>query len=208
MTLRLNGSSSGYTEIDAPAAAGSNTLVLPTGNGSAGNFLSTDGSGVLSWSSGGRMVVETAKSASGTLVDFTGIPSWARRVTVALDSISTLSTGVPALRLGTSSSVENTGYTSSVSNIASTVATQVSATSGFELITTGAAAHLYTGLCQLINITGNIWVLSGTSHQGTANNQVFNGRKTLASVLTRVQLTTTAGTDQFDGGTINILYEG
>ena len=49
MTLRLNGSSSGYTEIDAPAAAGSNTLTLPTGNGSAGQVLSTNGSGVLSF---------------------------------------------------------------------------------------------------------------------------------------------------------------
>ena len=39
MTLRLNGSSSGYTEIDAPAAAGSNTLTLPTGNGSANQFI-------------------------------------------------------------------------------------------------------------------------------------------------------------------------
>ena len=49
MTLRLNGSTSGYVEIDAPAAAGSNTLVLPTGNGSNGQVLSTNGSGALSW---------------------------------------------------------------------------------------------------------------------------------------------------------------
>ena len=49
MTLRLNGSSSGFTEIDAPASAGSNTLTLPTGNGSAGQVLSTNGSGVLSF---------------------------------------------------------------------------------------------------------------------------------------------------------------
>ena len=49
MTLRLNGSTSGYTEIDAPAVAGSNTLVLPGGNGSAGQVLTTNGSGVLSW---------------------------------------------------------------------------------------------------------------------------------------------------------------
>ena len=49
MTLRLNGSTSGYTEIDAPAVAGSNTLVLPTGNGSSGQVLSTNGSGALSW---------------------------------------------------------------------------------------------------------------------------------------------------------------
>lgn len=49
MTLRLNGSTSGYTEIDAPAVAGSNTLVLPGGNGTAGQVLTTNGSGTLSW---------------------------------------------------------------------------------------------------------------------------------------------------------------
>jgi microcystin-dependent protein len=50
MTLRLNGSTSGYTEIDAPTVAGSNTLVLPTDNGSWGQALSTNGLGALSWS--------------------------------------------------------------------------------------------------------------------------------------------------------------
>ena len=49
MTLRLNGSTSGYVEIDAPAVAGSNTLVLPTGNGTSGQVLSTNGSGALSF---------------------------------------------------------------------------------------------------------------------------------------------------------------
>ena len=49
MTLRLNGATSGYTEIDAPAVAGSNTLVLPGGNGTAGQVLTTNGSGALSW---------------------------------------------------------------------------------------------------------------------------------------------------------------
>ena len=49
MTLKLNGSSSGYTAIDAPASAGSNTLVLPVNNGSAGQILQTDGSGNLTW---------------------------------------------------------------------------------------------------------------------------------------------------------------
>ena len=49
MTLKLNGSSSGYTAIDAPATAGSNTLVLPANNGSAGQVLQTDGNGGLTW---------------------------------------------------------------------------------------------------------------------------------------------------------------
>ena len=55
MTLKLNGSSSGYTAIDAPAAAGSNTFVLPADNGSNGEFLKTNGSGVLDWAAGGLL---------------------------------------------------------------------------------------------------------------------------------------------------------
>jgi hypothetical protein len=49
MTLRLNGSTSGFTEIDAPAVAGSNTLTLPGGNGTNGQVLTTDGAGALSF---------------------------------------------------------------------------------------------------------------------------------------------------------------
>jgi len=49
MTLKLIGSSSGHTSIDAPATAGSNTLVLPPNNGTAGQILQTDGNGNLSW---------------------------------------------------------------------------------------------------------------------------------------------------------------
>ena len=80
MSIRLNGSTSGYTEIDAPAVAGSNTLVLPTGNGSSGQFLQTNGSGTLSWAGGGKIlqVVSTTKtdtfsSTSLSLTDVTGL---------------------------------------------------------------------------------------------------------------------------------------
>ena len=80
MTLRLNGSTSGYVEIDAPATAGSNTLVLPTGNGTSGQYLQTNGSGGLSWAGAGKIlqVVQTVKSnifttASSSFVDVTGL---------------------------------------------------------------------------------------------------------------------------------------
>jgi hypothetical protein len=68
MTLRLNGSTSGYVEIDAPAAAGSNTLVLPTGNGTSGQVLSTNGSGALSWVQGGR-ILQVVQAVSTVQVD-------------------------------------------------------------------------------------------------------------------------------------------
>jgi hypothetical protein len=60
MTLRLNGSTSGFTEIDAPAIAGSNTLTLPGGNGTNGQVLTTDGAGALSF---------TTVAGAGSLAD-------------------------------------------------------------------------------------------------------------------------------------------
>ena len=64
MALRLTGQTSGYVELEAPAVAGSNTLVLPNGNGSSGQYLQTNGSGSLSWAGAGKIlqVVQTAKT--------------------------------------------------------------------------------------------------------------------------------------------------
>jgi hypothetical protein len=68
MTIRLNGQTSGYVELEAPDAAGSNTLVLPTGNGSSGQYLQTNGSGTLSWQtvSGTSVAVLTDVKAQNT----------------------------------------------------------------------------------------------------------------------------------------------
>jgi hypothetical protein len=47
--LRMYGSSSGYVGLQGAAAAGSTTYTLPSADGSSGQFLSTNGSGILSW---------------------------------------------------------------------------------------------------------------------------------------------------------------
>ena len=70
MTLRLNGSSSGYIELDAPATAGGNTITLPTSNGSAEQFLKNSGTaGELEYSSmiedsSGRLGIGTTSPSS------------------------------------------------------------------------------------------------------------------------------------------------
>lgn len=48
-SLILNGSSSGTATISVAAAASSTTFQLPVGNGSSGQFLQTNGSGITSW---------------------------------------------------------------------------------------------------------------------------------------------------------------
>jgi hypothetical protein len=207
MTLRLNGSTSGYTEIDAPATAGNNNLKLPTGNGSAGNILGTDGAGNLSWVNG-RMVLATAQaSTSGTSVDFTGIPSWVKRVTVMLNGVSTSGTSNIIVQLG-ASSFSTSGYISTSSGITSTVGT-TQYTAGFGISNDNQATTLFYGALAFSNITGNAWTLTGNISTGTnGKTAVSAGFLSLAGTLDRLRITTVNGTDTFDAGSINILYEG
>jgi hypothetical protein len=205
MSLRLNGSTSGYTEIDAPALAGSNTLVLPTGNGSDGNILGTDGAGNLSWV-GGRMVLETAQAAtSGTSVDFTGIPSWVKRVTVVLSGVSTNGTSLFLVQLGDSGGIEATGYVSG----AGSRAAETTSTAGFVLNPTGSSGSVFTGVIPICTISTNLWVTSGVLNRPTDGfSNSFGGTKTLSGTLTQLRITTVNGTDTFDAGSLNLLLEG
>jgi hypothetical protein len=206
MTLRLNGSTSGYTEIDAPAVAGSNTLVLPTGNGSANQALVTNGSGTLSFADRGRMTLATAQnSTSGTSIDFTGIPSWVKRVTVMFDGVSTNGTSPICIQLGDSGGIETTGYNGGSTN---QTPTYVANTVGLNINAGTTAAAQIMGHAILTNISGNTWVLSSGSQISTNNITAAGGSKATSATLDRVRITTVNGTDTFDAGLINILYEG
>ena len=68
MALKLKGSTSGFTAIDAPAVAGDNTLVLPDGNGTSGQYLQTNGSGTLSWATISSL--SNAEDGAGTDFEF------------------------------------------------------------------------------------------------------------------------------------------
>lgn len=212
MTLRLNGSTSGYVEIDAPATAGSNTLVLPTGNGSSGQVLSTNGSGALSWATplaqGSVITSGTAvASTSGTAIDFTGIPSWVKRITVMFNGVSTSGTSIQLVQIG-SGSISTTGYDSTTSITYTTIAIS-SSTAGFAMFS-NQAGSVYSGHLLLTNVSGAIWIASGniSNAAATAFTATTAGAKTLSGTLDRVRITTVNGTDTFDAGTINILYEG
>tara|TARA_R110002126_G_scaffold178720_6_gene327765 strand:- start:2883 stop:3488 length:606 start_codon:yes stop_codon:yes gene_type:complete len=74
MPIRLNGSTSGFTELSAPPVAGSNTLVLPTGNGSNGQVLTTNGSGVLSFATNGKLIQTVSDATNAVATGTTTIP--------------------------------------------------------------------------------------------------------------------------------------
>jgi hypothetical protein len=212
MTLRMNGSISGYTEVTAPAVAGSNTLVLPGGNGTADQALVTDGSGTLSFTDRGRMVLETAKaSTSGTEVDFTDIPSWVKRVTVMFNAVSTNGTSGLRVQIGDSGGIETTSYEGVNSVTANSNVTATSAFSaGFDCLGLVAASVVRGSfVLSVFDSTSNTWTatasLSDTNQVRTYNT---TGTKTLSATLDRIRVTSGNGTDTFDAGSINLLLEG
>jgi len=147
-------------------------------------------------------------STSGTSIDFTGIPSWVKRITILLHRVSTTGT-VPLLyQLGTSGGIVTTGYVSSGSYQGAGQAGQ-SITTGLLNGDGGAAADTSVGLTTICSFGGNTWVSSSVSGDGNAPyTKIGGGSITLGGTLDRVRITTTTGTPTFDAGSINILYEG
>ena len=184
----VQGSTSGGITLAAPAVAGTNTQTLVAATGTLAPLIA------------GTAVAST----SGTSIDFTSIPSWVKRITVSLRGVSTSGTSIVQIQLGTSGGIETTGYAGS----ASFPGASTNFTSGFHLETQGSAAYVREAAYTFTNISGNNWM--GTCSNGLSNQPVVfvcGGSKSLSGVLDRVRITTVNGTDTFDAGSINIMYE-
>ena len=60
-----------------------------------------------------KLTLATAQNTtSGTAIDFTGIPSWAKQITIAFDGVSTTGVNGYLVQIGTSGGIETTGYAS------------------------------------------------------------------------------------------------
>jgi hypothetical protein len=146
-------------------------------------------------------------STSGTSIDFTGIPSWVKRITIMFDRASTnTATAVLLVQIG-SGSITNTGYASQ--RWAATGAGVV--TSGFDVGSIGSTAtNTLSGMTVLSLVGGDLWVsntLSGSTNLSSTGHTCIGSSPALSGALDRVRITTTSGTAVFDAGTINILYE-
>jgi hypothetical protein len=145
-------------------------------------------------------------STSGTSIDFTSIPSWAKRVTVMLQGVSTSGTSNLQLQIG-AGSVTTSGYSSYAQIFNSATLTNTGTiTTGF-VIWTSAATDTKTGVYTLVLLTGNTWVCTGNASQSSSQSSQTSGAIALGGTLDRVRITTVNGTDTFDAGTINIIYE-
>ena len=146
-------------------------------------------------------------STSGTSIDFTGIPSWVKRVTVISSAISTSGTSDWGIQLGTSGGIVSTGY---VGQTVNQLNGSQSPTTFAQTIYSGLASVASYGQITLLlaNASTNLWVISGSIiTSGTIYSGISGYNITLSSALTTVRIKTGNGTDTFDLGSINILYE-
>jgi len=196
MGVKLVSASAGSVEIVPPTTASNYTATLPAGTGTM--VVNGVNSSIVSGTA--------VNSTSGTSIDFTSIPSWIKRVTVMLNGVTTTGSSNPLIQIGTAGTPTTSGYLATSGNIASGSASQGSYTTGFGL-NSGVAGNPVSGAITIFNISGNIWVASGVTKNNTSAVQMLGGNVTLAGTLNMVRLTTVGGTDTFNAGSVNILYE-
>jgi hypothetical protein len=162
------------------------------------------------------LTLATAQNTtSGTSINFPAIPSWARRITVAFNGVSTNGSSRLAVQLGTSSGLTTTGYTSFTGTFGRTTENFQNTdrvTSGFGWWHAAPIDAGYGNMI-LINVSGNTWVSSHSGGVSGGSGGSFDfvilggGSVALSGTLTQLSLTTVSG-DTFDAGSVNIMYEG
>jgi len=199
-SMVLSGDTSGTVTVTVPAVAGTNTITLPAGTGTAAvQGVSTN------------IVSGTAvASTSGTSIDFTSIPSWVKRITVMFQGVSLSGSALPLIQIG-AGSVTTSGYVGCGGNSSSGTGALFNSaqyTTGFGIGQGANASVAISGIATINLLGSNSWIASGTLASTTEAVVRFTaGSITLGGTLDRVRITTSNGTDTFDAGSINILYE-
>jgi len=187
----------GQNGLNAPLSLTSPAIASPTFSGTASGTVIVSGTAVA--------------STSGTSIDFTSIPSWVKRVTVMFSGVSTSGASDYAIRIGDSGGIVATGYASaSIRHVGGAVNNGSQYTTSYGLNNPNGASSVFSGAFVLMSFGSNTWVANcviGDSNGTSAATSTAGGTKTLTGVLDRVRITTVNGTDTFDAGSINILYE-
>lgn len=173
--------------------------------------ITIDGSVGITYPAGGvqqgPLTLMTAQTASGSSVDFTGIPSWVKRITLEMRQVSFAASGAARVQLGTSSGLVTTGYSTGISALVTTPAIQISTfTNGIGGFSTTDGTTTIVGTIVITLLDTNTWVSTATWFRTNDNIISTNqGHIALSGTLDRISLVATTST--FDAGTVNVMYE-
>lgn len=174
--------------------------------GTDGQLLRTNGAAAdPSWQS--VPVQSAAQNFSGSSITFTGIPSTAKTITVAVSGMNSASNTTVLLRVGTSSGVSSSGYVSSGSLFNKDSGdggdgSTTTATNGFVVLLQSFTAY---GSFKLVNVSGNTWVCDHTFGTNTSYTLFGGGSVTLSGTLDRIQLVPSSGSFTASGSA-SVLY--
>jgi len=174
-----------------------------TSFGSSGQVLRSAGDAPPAFGSVLTPMTAFVYSSNVTEIPFTSIPTWVKKITVAISQLSTNGIEDVILQIGYESTYEDTNYIGSVTNQSGT---QETMSTGFKLVNAAAAASTYSGIITLVNLDGNTWCEQGTLGLAAGGTRESAGTKTLSSALSSLRLYIN-GTQLFDNGSVNILYE-
>jgi len=208
----------GVSQIDVLTTSGTGTLsIVPPATNTNRTLTLPDGTGtIVANGVNGSLVSGTAVTcANQTSIDFTGIPSWVKRITVMFSGVSTSGTSLFLVQLGDAGGIETTGYVGGIISVDLTVGDNTGGTvsTAGMIVGGGVAAATYSGTAVFSTLGSNIWVGQSNTSAGSAGTflTIGNCGKTLSDTLTQVRITTVNGTDTFDttpsAGKINIMYE-
>jgi hypothetical protein len=220
LTLRRRGAASGG-RIDLERGVSGNTLASDVRIALEGNLLQIGETGgtqrgchldITALAAGfgtplvgGVAIVRTAEvvTTSGTVIDWTGLPSDVHEIVIKARGISQSATDAFLVQLGTSGGFETTGYTST----SQLSGTSVNSTSGFIVLENSAGNIQSFTMCIRRVGSTNLWVADGSQviRTVTGAGGVLTGEKTLAGVLTQVRLRLT-GSANFDAGAVSLDY--
>lgn len=170
------------------------------------DILTVNASGVITFTQGRQLTAGTAQATtSGTSIDFTSIPSWVKRVTVMLSGVSTSGTSNWLIQAG-AGSVTTSGYLGQGSSGAG----QSANSAGFQVNNNIVAVNTHQGKIEICLLGSNTYVQTGVVAAQVSTNSLCTsaGVIALSGALDRIRLTTVNGTDTFDAGSVNIMYEG
>jgi hypothetical protein len=146
-------------------------------------------------------------TTSGTTHDFTA-PGPVKGVSISLAGVSTNGTSMLLVQIGDAGGIEATGYLGTSSQMDSSVAS-TAFTTGFGIRVQAASGVMHgTMKLSLENAAAFTWVASGVfARSELAVTVVSSGSKSLSATLETVRLTTVNGTDAFDAGSVNVIWE-
>jgi hypothetical protein len=222
-TLSAANGGTGQTSLTA------NNVILGNGTsavqfvapGTSSNVLTSNGSTWVSQAAGGGSGITVGTRTllfSGTAADYTGLPNTIKRLTIMIGYMSVSGTGIPVIRFSSQGAFISVLYKSCQVSVPQGTPGGVANTTGFLLNNSNVTGNFYSGFAVLTKVTNYVYTFQAI--WGTVAGTQVNIRQMLSSgsidvaewitggdVIDGVRLTTTNGTDTFDSGVMNIMYE-